>query len=615
MFFVLANYLKNKILTKFTIFYALPVIFITGTLPAGLQQPTPVPELSGPSTGSASYEIYLPFISRLVNTDLSVSSLEITQAVQDAANSVPLVAGRPAVLRIYPHTNTTDPVQGVSISISATRDGQVLAGSPVIAGPASVAVNPTRSDINSSFNVRLPSGWLSGVVSLQVTIDPGNLIYEKDETNNTYSTTLTFNIVPALNVTIVPIDYYDSYHDSMYDNYYPAPTQAESQYIYSSLMQMYPVSSVNITWRSNYPGNNQWFDGQLEFIQGWDTLLNRILSLMITDHAPPTQVYWGLIPVEYSGKTWVGNATMQGYSELGTRGGIGLASSSTYHVNGGVLITHEIGHMLGLLHAPCPSGAVNYIDRNYPYDDGSIGQYGLDVTDLTQFHLYPNYYKDIMSYCQPAWVSDYTYKKLYDGQRAQLAANRSIVEKDGLFIRAVINADDKLTLEPVYSLSGFPSEPKDLSEFRVEFLNAGGEVVDRSFLPVLQPSLVDDPSRFINVLVKRPASTFNSIRIVRNGEIRAERSFEQNSSNPSALPDVLQLDRGAILRWGSTSIPALVRYTTDQGISWTTLAMDWLGGELFFDPATMPPGPIEFEIILADSNASSLHITWENQHP
>jgi hypothetical protein len=608
MFFDSVYKIKNKILITITIFCALPAILITGTLPARLQKPTPQPNPYEPSTVSDGYDIYLPVISRLVNTDLSVNNLEITQAVQDTNNSVPLVAGRATVLRIYPHTNTTDPVQGVSVSVSATRNGQPLAYSPQTAGPGTVVVNPRRSDINSSFNLRLPADWLSGVVTLQVTIDPSNAIEEKDETNNTYTTTLTFNSVPPLNVTIVPINYFDT----MYGYYYPAPTQSESQYIYSSLMQMYPVSGVNITWHSNYPNNN-WFDGQLEFTPAWDTLLNRILALMISENAPATQVYWGLIPVENSsGKTWVGGATMQGYSQPGTRGGIGLASYPHFS-NGGVLIAHEVGHMLGLWHAPC--GANNHIDPYFPYKDGSIGQYGLDVTDLTQFHLVPNTYHDMMSYCQPAWVSDYSYKKLYDGQRAQLLSNRSTTEEDSLLIRALTGENGDFKLEPVYSFKGLPEQSGNESRFLVEFLNDAGEVVGQSTLPVPDSSDPETPVHSFTVLIEKPAYPFAALRIIQNGEELAERSLGQPSANPVAKPEVLQLKDGVLLRWGAASTPALIRYTSDQGNTWTTLALDWLGGELFIDPGTMPSGAIQIEITLADSTASTLSTTWENIHP
>jgi hypothetical protein len=79
--------------------------------------------------------------------------------------------------------------------------------------------------------------------------------------------------------------------------------------------------------------------------------------------------------------------------------------------------------------------------------------------------------------------------------------------------------------------------------------------------------------------------------------------------------EVVKLDNGALLRWGSPSIPAIVRYTTDQGSSWTALAIDWLGGEYYFDSDALPHGSIQFEITLSDSIGDTLSTIWENQHP
>jgi hypothetical protein len=568
-----------------------------------VQQPTPPPQSPRASALTDGFEIYLPVISRLVYTDLSVSSLEITQAVQTPTNSVPLVAGRPTVLRVYPHTNTLDPITGVSISISATRNGQSLPGSPLTLGPANVVVNPARADINSSINTWLPGDWLSGNVSLQVTIDPGNSIEEKDETNNIYSTTLSFNTVPDLNVKVIPINHY-------VDTQYIGPSVYG--YIGSMLMKTYPVKAVHI-----YPHTNYDFDGSLVDMYGWNTLLDRIIDLHYAENAPSNQIYYGLIPVETSsGHTWLGYGSgIQGNGEVGGRAAIGLASSSQYNIDGGVLAAHEIGHNLYRLHSPC--GVRNGIDRSYPYAGGAIGQFGLDVTDLTQFRLYADTTRDLMSYCQPAWVSDYTYQGLYNYlvQYGNQAVDQTQVAKDGLLIRVLAGENGSFTLEPVYSLKGFPDQVENKSEFRVEFLDESGKAVGQSMLPVLDPGDPQTTQRVITTLVEQPAFPFTAIRIAKNGVSQTERSVRQNPASPTSKLEVVKLDNGALLRWGSPSIPAIVRYTTDQGSTWTALAIDWLGGEYYFDSDALPHGSIQFEILLSDRIGDTLSTIWENQHP
>jgi hypothetical protein len=609
MFFNSVEKIKHQLIIIYVIFFVLPVGFFTSTLPIAVQQPTPPHQPPEPSAVTEGFEIYLPVISRLVDTDLSVSSLEITQGIQTFANSVPLVAGRPTVVRIYPHTNTIDPITGVSISISAMRNGQSLPGSPLALGPANVVVNPSRADISSSFNARLPADWLSGNVSLQITIDPSNTIEEKDETNNIYSTTLLFNSVPDLNVKVIPINHY-------VDVQYTGPSSYG--YIGSMLLKTYPVKAVNI-----YPHVNYNFDGSLVDMYGWNTLLDRIIDLYYAENAPSNQVYYGLIPVETStGHTWLGYGSgIQGNGEFGGPGAIGLASSSRYNINGGVLAAHEIGHTLLRLHSPC--GVRNGIDPHYPYSGGAIGQFGLDVTDLTQFRLYADTIRDLMSYCQPAWVSDYTYQGMYNyliqyGYRvAELPKDAS----DGLLIRVSTGDNGSYTLEPIYALQGNLKQGSKDSELRVEFLDESGSTIGQSILPDLNPSDPATTKRVITTLVEQPGFPFAAIRIVKNGVSQAERSVRPNPDNPiSTLGvdntlEVVKLDNGNLLRWGSPSIPAIVRYTTDQGSTWTALAVDWLGGEYYFDSGALPHGLIQFEIKLSDSIGDPLSTIWENQHP
>lgn len=72
---------------------------------------------------------------------------------------------------------------------------------------------------------------------------------------------------------------------------------------------------------------------------------------------------------------------------------------------------HELGHALGRQHAPCgnPDGP----DSDFPYPGGNLGMiYGVDL-DVPKL-LKPRQYKDVMSYCTPVWISDYTYRGLVE---------------------------------------------------------------------------------------------------------------------------------------------------------------------------------------------------------
>jgi hypothetical protein len=73
---------------------------------------------------------------------------------------------------------------------------------------------------------------------------------------------------------------------------------------------------------------------------------------------------------------------------------------------------------MGREHAPCglpPPGDPNYDppDPEYPYANGTLGGiYGFDF-DLMKL-VKPKPAKDVMSYCTPVWISDYTYRGLFE---------------------------------------------------------------------------------------------------------------------------------------------------------------------------------------------------------
>jgi hypothetical protein len=119
------------------------------------------------------------------------------------------------------------------------------------------------------------------------------------------------------------------------------------------------------------------------------------------------------------------------------------------------------------------------------------------------------------------------------------------------------------------------------------------------------------PQLALNTITAAPAQPFSSIRLVRAGTVLTTRA--QRPAHPAvgaAAPSVeRQADGRLLLRWNAANGPALVRYTIDNGATWTTLGVDLLGGELNIDLATLPAGVGFFEITSADSATATVRIT------
>lgn len=556
------------------------------------------PEQLAPGAGTL---LYLPLVNTNAATptlDLSVRWIEITQATQTADLSVPLVEGRASVARLYLQTNEAAPSANLQVSLSAYKDGALLPGSPLVlpagtAYPSSTDLSQMRADLLKSINVSLPAAWLSGQVTLQASLDPANTFAEFDEANNLTSLPLTFHPVPALNVKAVPVQY-----THWTGVVYPP---ASTAYIQAALLDVYPVSTVNLSVRSTIN-----FSGDLGAPSEWDRLLTKVASIKKSDNAPASQVYFGVVPLlDASGTgTWFSGG-VAGLGIFEERASIGLADADSLGINGKFIVQHEIGHNLGQEHAPC---GVSPSDPNFPNQDGLIGEVGFKVA---KFKLVLPSVFDVMGYCQPTWVSPYTYEAWFDDQ---VAAGDvvSLPVQDSLLLRASFDEAGMPVLHPLYSLPASPDAPPLSSDYAVEFVDAGGKMVASQKLAVLQAESQAHSLRLINTLLARPAQPFSSLRLLYRGQALLEKKFE-SSLAPDGAPRIATDPAGQIsLNWTMALQPALVRVSSDGGRSWETLAIDQRGGELLLRPAELPTGELLFEIRLSDRVAEALYLHWSN---
>jgi hypothetical protein len=86
--------------------------------------------------------------------------------------------------------------------------------------------------------------------------------------------------------------------------------------------------------------------------------------------------------------------------------GVGLGFSGDV---ASTVLAHELGHMAGRKHAPCKVSS--FLDPTYPSPDGKTGSWGWD--ERTRSLLAPDT-SDLMGYCSPTWISDYTYQAILD---------------------------------------------------------------------------------------------------------------------------------------------------------------------------------------------------------
>lgn len=546
--------------------------------------PTPTPTNTPVNTAT-----HTPTNTPNAGVDLVINGLEVTQGIQDAANSVPLVANRATTVRVFAKV-AGGAANGIQVSVAASRSGQPLG--VVTATPGAISSAPVRSDAASTVNVSLPLAWTVGTINLTVTVDSESALAESNESNNSYAMALTFNEVPAFHAVLVPINYTHN------GELYPAPTEDT---VSDTTLELFPLSEFNVTVRAPHD-----FIGNLHQEMDWQTLALEMDALKMTDGAPDSTYYYAVVPVENENGRWF-TSGVAGISAVGARFGAGLSGSP-------LTATHEFGHGFGLPHAPC---GVNG-SAEYPYANASIGEYGFDKQGQVKD---PAQYKDIMSYCAPKWISDYTYKKIYEDQRANGQIVGQSVE-DILVVRAHI-LDGVVTMLPTYSLLTASPPSAKPSGYTLELLNAQGQQIAQYSLRAValevshleqSPNEHEESSTLVAAAVPVPAQPVATVRILHNNSLLAS----QNLTDYSTWINQVQLTitpLGEQLRvaWTMTGIPVTIRFSDNGGATWLTLAVDNTGGALTLDPKLLPQdGRGLYQII--PGNSSSL-VSFETLFP
>jgi hypothetical protein len=188
----------------------------------------------------------------------------------------------------------------------------------------------------------------------------------------------------------------------------------------------------------------------------WEAILGEMQALRVTEGSPRN--YFGIVKTSYQGG-------IAGISYIGGNASVGYDGSTAVEI-----ISHELGHSWGRSHAPC--GINGNTDPNYPYHAGNIGVYGLDVATST---LYPPATAEVMSYCHPQWISDYTYTGVYNWRVGHPSA-ADFVSAD--FQQCVIVwghiTNGQVTLEPSFQALTHPSLPERAGAYALRALDSSG---------------------------------------------------------------------------------------------------------------------------------------------
>jgi hypothetical protein len=212
----------------------------------------------------------------------------------------------------------------------------------------------------------------------------------------------------VVKVMLVPVQY-----DTDDSGRLPDITETQLERYRALVMSMYPATAVEIAVRE--PVRTRL---GVKASDGWEDLLDALRLLRQQDRAATDVHYYGVVNPASSFNTYCGRACTAGIAYVtrnqqpALRVGVGVGFTGQFAAQ---TFAHELGHQHGRLHSPCNVDG----DVNYPYANGGIGSWGFDASSSRVID--PGGFSDIMGYCNPTWVSDFTYQGLLE----HLAALRS----------------------------------------------------------------------------------------------------------------------------------------------------------------------------------------------
>ncbi len=616
----------------------------------------------------------------LPKINMRVTGLSITQGIQTPTNSVGLIRDRRTFVRAFVQSDGPGSVSGVTArlyrldALNQVIDSVMPVNS--VGTNITVRTSPQRANLNDSFLFELPWSWVSGSsVRLRVVVNPYHYQLEPSYADNeSNSGALSVKASPALNVRFVSWGYTVNGTD-----YYPRLIKDILQ-SYSWILRAYPLSSRLVFDDGNAPGFHPrlifqydsglgarvmgthsscqdlyWKDGDGNWHDDRNLCASRYTNSQTNWIRIVQDGFFSAIfnPKFYYGMISDGAAFPRGQACCGTKLSTGPAGSGTWGWdNDGSYAdwyaAHEIGHTLGRAH-PSPGSAAcgqSASDPSYPYTGAQIGASnnyeGFDAGD--SFYsvpraVYPGTtWYDVMSYCDNQWISDYTYRGMYnfmtggplvmsmgdeselpilemqpeDGVKTQPASAQSaLVSGDWLMVQGtIINGTNTASLQKLTRLSETAGLPAIVAGgYSIRLTDMGGSTLaDYPFTPTPGEEATPDLLGVSQIVTMTAGA--RQVRIVRlsDGLTLATQAISANAPVVSnvALQSPSNPVAGTVtLAWNASdadgdALTFDVFYSNNGGSSFVSVQSGVSGNSASIDTSTLGGGNGFFRVVASD---------------
>ncbi len=450
----------------------------------------------------------------------------LTQAVQSSKYPVPLIADRPALLRVFVSSPRADGELMPTVQATFFHGDAEVHTVRIEGGYASIPTDVDEGSLTRSANADIPGDVLQPGLEMVVevdpegTTDPGLGIAARIPQSGRMA--VDVRALPDFPLTLVPFVSERNPDRSVLELTSGMARDPHGHPMLRHTRDLLPVSGMDVTRHAPVTTSAT---------SGFSVLREVELIRQMESDGPG---YWlGIMgPVPFSGL-------------IGAAGGI--PSWSSFSAPLPRTIAHELGHNMGMFHAPC--GGAGGPDPLFPDSHGRIASWGYDRTN---HRLVSPYASDLMSYCRGGWISGYHFlsgllhrlaTEVDSASSSFRAKTRSVMVWGGR------DKDGRFFLEPAFVADAFPALPPSGREYRLTGrTDDGEEVFSFTFDMPYFPEAEGEQSGFVYAI---PVTWSGDLATISLGDGGESVRLDQNTDSPmTILRDPATGQVRAILRKG-----------------------------------------------------------------
>ncbi|MER2561660.1 MAG: M66 family metalloprotease [Myxococcaceae bacterium] len=471
--------------------------------------------------------------------DVRVESVQLGQSV--ISPMLKLVEGKPALVVAQVLSDT--PGLGSVVEVIGRRAGVEL-GRQRLSGPATHAT--AAVDVSRQYRGTIPAAWVAPGLELVVVADAMDSLPETNEQNNELRSTPAIGRRNVLHLTSVPV--------------VVSGTTSSVPDLKDTMVAQWPLADLQNRTRAPYTTSQVPSGAD---VSSWGALLSEVAQVRGADGS--SRHYYGFVRSSSYGIAGIGYVGQP--TAIGRDDNEGVAS-------------HELGHNFGRHHAPC--GGAGGADPSYPYPNANLGSWGWNGQSL----INPAQSVDLMSYCGPTWISDYTYvgaqRALERDQDYGPTPPQAMVLEPSVLVAAVVRGAS-LQLEPLHVMLAARTRV-ERSDWSVRLTTTDGAEHQHA-LRVAKVSDADD--EHLLGLVADPGP-LRSVELLHHGVV----VLRQLAQPVSLSVRVTRVDGQRVrVEWNATAAPTLSVAHFGEGR--TTLTLRATGGSIVLAHDGLEGGELE----------------------